>query len=113
MKFLLASILLIFFFISSQVNSTPAKDWLKSEIHLEDAANRFGRYCKFDGQLTAQARSAGFRNLSDCENDFITMIKQLHTSEADLLMEIVNKRLPYKGITPRLVNQAWPELLPE
>ncbi len=94
-------------------DANEEEDWLKCEIHLEDAANRFGRYCKFDGQLTAQARSAGFRNLSDCENDFITMIKQLHTSEADLLMEIVNKRLPYKGITPRLVNQAWPELLPE
>ena len=88
-------------------------NWYQCEVHLEELAMRLGRYCKFDGKLTAQAKSAGFRNLAECENDFITVMKQLHTSEADLLVEIVNRRLPYKGLTARVVNQAWPGLLPE
>ena len=94
-------------------DENPEEDWSKCEIYLEDAAMRFGRYCKFDGELTAQAKGAGFRNLAECEHEFITVMKQLHTSEADLLVEIVNKRLPYKGLTARVVNQAWPGLLPE
>ena len=89
------------------------QDWSKCSVLLEEAALRFGRYCKFDGKLTAQAKSAGFRNLAECENEFITVMRQLHTTEADLLMEIVNKRLPYKGLTARVVNQAFPGLLPE
>ena len=91
----------------------PEKNWALCEVQLEELAMRFGRYCKFDGKLTAQAKSAGFRNLAECENDFITVMKQLHTSEADLLIEIVNRRLPYKGLTARVVNQAFPGLLPE
>ena len=88
-------------------------NWNQCVVHLEELAMRLGRYCKFDGKLTAQAKDAGFRNLAECEHDFITVMKQLHTSEADLLVEIVNKRLPYKGLTARIVNQAWPGLLPE
>ena len=91
----------------------PEKNWALCEVQLEELAMRFGRYCKFDGKLTAQAKSAGFRNLAECENDFITALKQLHTSEADLLIEIVNRRLPYNGLTARVVNQAFPGLLPE
>ena len=91
----------------------PEKDWFKCEIHLEELALRLGRYCKFNGNLTAQAKAAGFRNLMECEADFINTIKQMHTTEVDLLMHLINRRLPYKGLTPRVVNQAFPGLIPE
>ena len=47
------------------------------------------------------------------ENQFIQLLEGLHPTEAKLLLNVVKKKLPYKGLTSRLVNQAFPNLLPE
>ena len=47
------------------------------------------------------------------EDIYLNMIRSLHIDEAKLLMSIVGKRLPYKGITPALVAEAFPRVWPK
>ena len=44
------------------------------------------------------------------EEIYLNMIRSLHSSEAKLLVSIVGKKLPYKGITKALVSEAFPEV---
>jgi len=41
------------------------------------------------------------------------MYRSLYNSEANLLHSIVNKKLPYKGITKALVAEAFPSVWPK
>lgn len=91
----------------------PEKEWKNCSLYLSEAVMSFGRFCMINGKLTHQALQARFRNITECESAFINMLKQLHTSEADLVMHMIKGKLPYKGLTPRLINQAFPGLLPE
>jgi hypothetical protein len=38
------------------------------------------------------------------------MLRSLHESEAKLLMSIVSRKLPYKGLTKALITEAFPEV---
>ena len=69
-----------------------------------------GKFANFNGQATNQSR-----NLTQVqrENHFIQLLESLHESEAEILKNVIKRKLPYKGLTPNLVNQAFPNLLPE
>ena len=47
------------------------------------------------------------------EEIYLNMYRSLHNSEATLLHSIVNKKLPYKGITKALVAEAFPQVWPK
>ena len=47
------------------------------------------------------------------EDIYLNMIRSLHIDEAKLLMSIVGKRMPYKGITKALVAEAFPTVWPK
>tara|TARA_B100000287_G_scaffold150041_1_gene141788 strand:- start:1244 stop:1720 length:477 start_codon:yes stop_codon:yes gene_type:complete len=44
------------------------------------------------------------------EEIYLNMYRSLHNSEAELLHSIVNKKLPYKGITKAIVADAFPNV---
>jgi hypothetical protein len=44
---------------------------------------------------------------------FIEMLETVTPSDAKLLVAIKEKKLPWKGITPDIVKEAFPGLLPE
>ena len=43
---------------------------------------------------------------------FIEMLESVAPADAKLLCAIKEKKLPWKGITPEIVNEAFPGLLP-
>jgi len=47
------------------------------------------------------------------EEIYLNMYRSLHNSEAQLLHSIVNKKLPYKGISKALVAEAFPQVWPK
>jgi len=47
------------------------------------------------------------------ENLFIEFIEGLHPTEVEVVFGMINRKLPYKGLTPKLVKTAFPDLLPE
>jgi hypothetical protein len=87
-----------------------APDWDLADLHLEQEALRIGRFANFNNRPTNQSRNI---TQVQAENQFIQLLEGLHPTEATLLLNVVKKKLPYKGLTSRLVNQAFPDLLPE
>ena len=87
-----------------------APDWDLADLHLEQEALRIGRFANFDNRPTNQSRNI---TQVQAENQFIQLLEGLHPTEATLLLNVIKKKLPYKGLTSRLVNQAFPDLLPE
>lgn len=45
------------------------------------------------------------------ETLFIELLESLAPADADLLCAVKDKKIPYKGITPQLVREAFPGLL--
>lgn len=45
------------------------------------------------------------------ETMFIEMLEALHPKDAELLVAIKDKKLPFKGITKKLVTDTFPELI--
>ena len=89
-------------------NESPSYDLADSK--LEVAAMELGKFATFNGNPTNQGL-----NIPQVqrENHFIQLLESLHETEADLLKNVIKRKLPYKGLTPNLVNQAFPNLLPE
>lgn len=46
------------------------------------------------------------------ERMFIEMLGSIDPEDAKLLLAVKNKTIPYPGITPKLVNEAFPGLIP-
>ena len=44
------------------------------------------------------------------EDIYLNMVRSLYVDEAKLLMSIVGKKLPYKGLTKALISEAFPEV---
>ena len=87
-----------------------APDWDLADLQLEREALRIGRFANFDNRPTNQSQNI---TQVQAENQFIQLLEGLHPTEAKLMLNVVKKRLPYKGLTSRLVNQAFPDLLPD
>ena len=47
------------------------------------------------------------------ETLFIELLESVHPSDAKVLVAIKDKKLPYKGITAKLVKEAFPGLIEE
>jgi hypothetical protein len=47
------------------------------------------------------------------ESLFIELLESVHPSDAKILISIKDKKLPYKGITAKLVKEAFPGLIEE
>ena len=47
------------------------------------------------------------------EQIFVQMLECLHKDEAKMLIEMKDQRFAYKGLTPHLINEAFPGLIPE
>ena len=87
-----------------------APEYDLADSKLEIAAMEIGKFANFNGNPTDQGRSI---TQVQRENHFIQLLEALHESEAEILKNVIKRKLPYKGLTPNLVNQAFPNLLPE
>jgi len=47
------------------------------------------------------------------EELFIQFLESIHPDDAKLMLQIKNKKMPFPGITAKLINEAFPGLLPE
>ena len=61
-----------------------------------------------DGQTPNQGRDL---TKSRREELFIQLLEGLHPTEADLLLSGVKKKIKYKGLTKRVVQRAFPDLI--
>jgi len=79
--------------------------------------------CEFldqEGRLYTEARKlylfieGGNPNLNKVKREmlFIQLIESLDQRDAELLIAIKDKMLPYKNITEKIVRAAFPDLLP-
>ena len=78
---------------------------------LEQEMMKIGRFILVDGQPTQQGKDL---TKTRREQLFIQVLEGLHPTEADLLMACVKKKLTqYKGLTKRVVQKAFPDLIGE
>ena len=47
------------------------------------------------------------------EDIYLNILRSVHESEAKLLISVVGKKLPYKGMTRKLMLEIFPDWLPE
>lgn len=47
------------------------------------------------------------------ETLWIQLLESIEPNDAKLLNCVKDKKLPFKGITAKLINEAWPGLIPE
>jgi hypothetical protein len=47
------------------------------------------------------------------EKLFLDMVETVHPRDAELIVTMINKQPPMKGITKKLVTEAFPDLLHE
>lgn len=45
------------------------------------------------------------------ENMFIQMLESVHPDDALIILNMVSKKAPYKGLTKKIVEEAFPNLL--
>jgi hypothetical protein len=80
--------------------------------------------CEFPGQelrLMTEARrlylfiKGGNPNLATIRREtlYIELLESVSPDDAKLLNSIKNKKIPYKGITAKLIRESFPGLLPE
>ena len=86
---------------SVQFSDVPAVDLADDRLIR---AYRLFRYLVKGGPETPQAKR---------EDIYLNLIRSLHKSEAKLLISVVSKKLPYKGITKALILETFPDWLPK
>lgn len=47
------------------------------------------------------------------ERLFIDMLESIHPNEAKILLDMINKKSPVKGLTINTVREAYPDLIPD
>ena len=47
------------------------------------------------------------------EDIYLNILRSVHRSEAELLMSVVGKKIPYKGMTRALMLETFPDWLPK
>ena len=85
-----------------------APEWDLADMKLEQEALKIGRFIQVDGQTPVQGRDL---TKSRREELFIQLLEGLHPTEADLLLSGVKKKIKYKGLTKRVVQKAFPDLI--
>ena len=89
---------------------STAPDWDLADLQLVREARTLGRFATFEGRDTNQ--SQGLNKLR-IEQLYIQLLEGLHPTEANIVIEMVKKKLPYKGLTAKIANRAFPNLIPE
>ena len=89
-------------------NDAPDYDLADMKLQLE--AKKIGRFATFNGNPTPQGKDL---SKTRREQLFIQLLEGLHVSEAEILLSMVKKKLNYKGLTAKLSNKAFPNLIPE
>ena len=89
---------------------STAPDWDLADLHLVREANSIGRFATFNGNETNQSRGI---NKLRIEQLYIQLLEGLYPTEANIVIEMVKKKLPYKGLTAKIANRAFPDLIPE
>lgn len=80
--------------------------------------------CPYPGQemrLMSEIRrlylfvKGGNPNLTKIKREalYIELLESIHPEDAKLLNAVKSKKIPYKGITSKLVKEAWPGLIME
>ena len=73
----------------------------------DDRLNRAWRQFKYlvkGGPVMKQAKR---------EDIYLNILRSVHRSEAELLMSVVGKKIPYKGLTRALMLETFPDWLPK
>ena len=87
-----------------------APEWDLADLRLEQEAMKLGRFATMDGGATAQSRDL---NRMRKEQLFIQLLEGLHPTEADIMLSLLKKKLNYKGLTAKVANKAFPNLIPD
>lgn len=74
-----------------------------------------------EGRLYAELRrlylfvEGGNPNLNNVKREhlFIQLLESIDRDDAELMVSVKDKKMPYKGITLALIKKAFPDLLPE
>ena len=85
-----------------------APEWDLADMKLEQEVLKVGRFIQVDGQTPTQGRDL---TKTRREQLFIQLLEGLHTTEAGLLLSGVKKKIKYKGLTKRVVQKAFPDLI--
>ena len=83
-----------------QLSDVPAPDL--ADDRLNRAWRQFQYLVKGGPEMTRAKR----------EDMYLNIIRSVHESEAKLLMGIVGKKIPYKGMTRALMLETFPDWLP-
>jgi hypothetical protein len=70
---------------------------------LRQLHRQFGNYVK-------GARSDGMQQFQ-IENQFIQMLESIHAEDALIVLDMVAKKPPVKGLTKKIVEEAFPNLI--
>ena len=84
-----------------QFSDVPAVDLADDRLNR---AHRQFRYLVKGGPEMKQSKR---------EDIYLNLLRSFHVSEAKLLMSVVGKKIPYKGMTRKLMLEVFPEWLPE
>ena len=85
-----------------------APEWDLADMRLEQEALKIGRFIQVDGQTPIQGKDLTRTRREDL---FIQLLEGLHPTEANLLLSGVKKKIKYKGLTKRVVQKAFPDLI--
>jgi hypothetical protein len=83
----------------------------KPTEHLDQEGNLYRDIRKLSNFI----KGGGYPDMHPIKREtlFIQFIEGLHPQDAELICSVKDKKIPYKGITPKLVNQAFPGLVKE
>jgi len=83
----------------------------KPTEHLDQEGNLYRDFRKLSNFI----KGGGYPDMHPIKREtlFIQFIEGLYPQDAELICSVKDKKIPYKGITSKLVNQAFPGLVKE
>ena len=91
-----------------ELNEAPDYEFTGNSLYRE--TKQFSYFISYNGTIPPKAN-----NLRQVKREtiFIQLLESLYKDEVELLLSIINKKLPYPNMTKKLFNTAFPGLLPE
>lgn len=74
--------------------------------YLDMEMNKIYRFVKFHPMKPKELTAEKQKQL------LLVILESLHKDEAELLVKVFNKKLDVKFLTPNLINEAYPNLIP-
>lgn len=87
---------------------TPPYEASKPESHPSSLLKQHLQFKFFVKGLRESERLMPVRR----ERIFIDMLESVHPKDAEILVSMINKKSPMKGLTVKLVQEAIPDLIP-